>query len=428
MPNQPTFREALAFWFKLGWISFGGPAGQVAIMHEYVVSQKKWVSPSRFLHALNYCMLLPGPEAQQLATYLGWLLHGARGGLVAGVLFILPSILVLWVLSLLYVWYGQTPILAAVFAGIKPAILAIVALALLKMVKKSLSQGWHYVLALGAFGALFFFNIAFPLVVLGALLIGFLQNFWQKNRALSNAESASDEAEYYLKSSENLPPWRPWSLFLPLFLGLGLWLLPWLIFYPLSSDGQFWQTQSLFFTQAALVTFGGAYAVLPYVAQVSVEKYQWLSKGEMIDGLALGESTPGPLIMVLAFVGFMAGYRHFGGDVAMGTFALLNTTFYTFLPSFCFVLAGAPLIERSQQQPVFKAMLGAVGAAVAGVMLNLLLYLGKSLILPQFPNLQPDWFALGWFMVSLLALQRFKVGMLWWIGISAVAGLLFEIW
>jgi chromate transporter len=424
MSNPPTFRQALAFWFKLGWISFGGPAGQIAIMHEYVVSQKKWVSPSRFLHALNYCMLLPGPEAQQLATYLGWLLHGTRGGLVAGALFILPSVLVLWVLSLLYVWYGQTPLLTAVFAGIKPAILAIVALALLKMVKKSLSRGWHYALALGAFVALFFFNFPFPLVVLGALLVGFVQNFWQKNKALQATESVSDEAEYYLKTTKGLSPWRPLSLFLPLLIGLGLWLMPWILFYPLSSDGQFWQTQSLFFTQAALVTFGGAYAVLPYVAQVSVEKYQWLSKGEMIDGLALGESTPGPLIMVLAFVGFMAGYRHFGGDVAMGTLALLNTTFYTFLPSFCFVLAGAPLIERSQQKPVFKAMLGAVGAAVAGVMLNLLIYLGKSLILPQYPDLRPDWLALGWFLVSVLALQRFKVGMLWWLGISAGVGVL----
>ncbi len=428
--TKPTFAEALRFWLKLGFISFGGPAGQIAIMHEFVVDQKKWVSDSRFLHALNYCMLLPGPEAQQLATDLGWLLHGTRGGLAAGILFVLPSVFILLGLSILYVTFGQIAWVAALFDGLKPAVVAIVLLAFMKIGKKSLLSLIHYAIALTSFVGIFFLRIPFPFLILGALAIGWLtQRFFPSLLAVPKAaaqKQAADESGYFL-NAQTIGAGTGFSsgrLLRQLTTGLLLWLAPFLLLYGFAPDFPFWQKLSLFFTQAALVTFGGAYAVLPYVAQVSVEDLHWLSNLQMIDGLALGETTPGPLIMVLTFVGFMAGYNHFGGSLVMGTLGLLTTTFYTFLPCFLFIFLGAPLIERTQQNSTIKAVLGIVTAAVTGVVLNLTVYFGKVVVLPETGNLaHVDFFNLAWIMVSFVAMHRFKVGMITWISLSALAGL-----
>lgn len=432
MKEKPTFKEALKFWTKLGFISFGGPAGQVAIMHEYLVEKKKWVSDSKFLHALNYCMILPGPEAQQLAAYIGWLLHGVRGGLVAGILFVLPSMFILLGLSMIYVSYGNIPWIYAMFNGLKPAVIAIVILALIKIGKKSLLSPFHYFVALVAFICIFFFNIPFPLIILGAIILAalcrqFLPTFFKVNSNSANKKEI-DESEYYINKNtvtENVGfnPLRFWKQILT---GAILWTIPIIAFYFLTADFEFWKKLSVFFTQAAFVTFGGAYAVLPYVAQVSVEKFNWLTNLQMIDGLALGETTPGPLIMVLVFVGFMAGHNHFGSSLAMGTLGLVTTTFYTFLPCFLFIFVGAPIIERTQENKKVKEILSLVTAAVVGVVLNLTIYLGKAVIFPKELSLTGlDYITLGWTVISFVAMYRFKVGMITWIGFSAIFGLVY---
>ncbi|MBC3541436.1 chromate efflux transporter [Rufibacter sediminis] len=429
-PEKPSFKEAFLFWLKLGFISFGGPAGQIAIMHAFVVEQKRWVSDSRFLHALNYCMLLPGPEAQQLATYLGWLMHGVRGGLVAGIFFVLPSVFILLGLSAAYVSYGTIPWVAALFYGLKPAVVAIVALALLKIAGKSLKTWFHYGLALLSFVAIFFLKIPFPLIILAAIVLAIVlrkvtPNLFQEKE--TTPQQAQDEESYYLHAgSEVVGTGFSWGKTLArLGTTLLLWAVPLCLFYLLTREFTFWSHLVVFFTKAALVTFGGAYAVLPYVAQVAVEKFDWLSRYEMIDGLALGETTPGPLIMVLAFVGFMAGFNHYEGSLAMGALGLLTTTFYTFLPCFLFILAGAPLIERTRGNAAVKFILGVVTAAVVGVVLNLTVYFGVAVLFPEGLSLRGlDAFALVWLVVSFLAMYRFKVGMMPWIGLSAVAGLL----
>lgn len=428
--NPPSFSEALRFWLKLGFISFGGPAGQIAIMHEYLVDKKKWISDSKFLHALNYCMILPGPEAQQLATYTGWLLHGTKGGLAAGALFVLPSMFILLGLSMVYVTFGNVPWVYALFDGLKPAVIAIVILALIKIGKKSLATAFHYFVAAAAFVCIFFLNISFPLIILGAIVTAaltrrFLPRLFKQDQKKAEKQAA-DEANYFLNKNTVIPctGFSAARLARQVLTALALWVLPFVLFYFFTKDFAFWKTLSLFFTQAALVTFGGAYAVLPYVAQVSVEKLNWLSSLQMVDGLALGETTPGPLIMVLVFVGFMAGYNHFGGSLAMGTLGLVTTTFFTFLPCFLFIFAGAPIIEKTQENKQVKEVLGLVTAAVVGVVLNLTIYLGKAVIFPKELSFDTmDWIALGWVAVSFLAMYRFKVGMMTWIGVSAMFGL-----
>ncbi|WP_205502967.1 chromate efflux transporter [Rufibacter psychrotolerans] len=429
-PEKPTFREAFLFWLKLGFISFGGPAGQIAIMHQFIVEQKRWVSDSRFLHALNYCMLLPGPEAQQLATYLGWLMHGVRGGLVAGIFFVLPSVFILLGLSTVYVSFGAIPWVSALFYGLKPAVVAIVALALFKIAGKSLKTWLHYALATVSFLAIYFLKVPFPYLILGAIVLAVvlrkvLPTLFREKEATQQQDQ--DEQSYYLHAGsavvgEEVTFGR--SL-VRLGITLVLWAVPLGLFYLLTSQFAFWGNLIGFFTKAALVTFGGAYAVLPYAAQVTVEKFHWLSRFEMIDGLALGETTPGPLIMVLTFVGFMAGYNHYGGSLAMGALGLFTTTFYTFLPCFFFILAGAPFIERTRGNSAIKSILGVVTAAVVGVILNLTVYFGTAVLFPAGVALASlDYFALAWIIISFLAMYRFKVGMIPWIGVSALAGLL----
>lgn len=428
--EKPTFKEALKFWIKLGFISFGGPAGQISIMHEYVVDKKKWISESKFLHALNYCMILPGPEAQQLSIYIGWLLHGVRGGLAAGILFVLPSMFILLGLSTIYVTYGNLPWVFAIFSALKPAVVAIVILALLKIGKKSLTNNFHYYIAFAAFISIYFFKIPFPLIIIGAILISLITRFYfpaaftiTKAKSISNDE---DENSYYINKNSVISAsgTNPMSVLKKIIIGLLLWIFPFIIFYFFTSDFDFWKKLSIFFTKAAFVTFGGAYAVLPYVAQISVEKFHWLTNLQMIDGLALGETTPGPLIMVLSFVGFMAGHKHFGGSLAMGTLGLITTTFYTFLPCFLFIFIGAPIIERTQENKKIKEILSLVTAAVVGVILNLTIYLGKAVVFPDtFSLTNINYISLTWIIVSFIAMYRFKVGMITWIGISALFGL-----
>ncbi|MBA9075701.1 chromate efflux transporter [Rufibacter quisquiliarum] len=429
-PEKPSFREAFLFWLKLGFISFGGPAGQIAIMHSFIVEQKRWVSDSRFLHALNYCMLLPGPEAQQLATYLGWLMHGVRGGLVAGIFFVLPSVFILLGLSAVYVSFGTIPWVAALFYGLKPAVVAIVALALIKIAGKSLKSWFHYALAAASFVAIYFFKVPFPLIILAAVLLALVVRkafpaLLQEKEATK--KQAEDEESYYLHAgSEVVGEGVTFGRSLLRFaVTLVLWAVPLALFYLLTSQYSFWENLIAFFTKAALVTFGGAYAVLPYAAQVTVEKFHWLSRMEMIDGLALGETTPGPLIMVLAFVGFMAGFNQYGGSLAMGAVGLFTTTFYTFLPCFFFILAGAPFIERTRGNTAVKSILGVITAAVVGVVLNLTVYFGTAVLFPNGISFQRlDYFALAWILISFLAMYRFKISMITWIGVSALAGLL----
>lgn len=429
MPEKPTLAEALKFWTKLGFISFGGPAGQVAIMHEFLVEKKKWISESRFMHALNYCMLLPGPEAQQLATYTGWLLHGVRGGLAAGILFILPSMLILLGLSALYVVYGQIGWVNGMFEGLKPAVVAIIAMALMKIGKKSLLSYFHNLVAAGAFVAIYFLKIPFPLIILSAILIGFVASRFMpslvKNNPKSEKQQTEDEAGYLINRDTQTVKgsWTPWKIGVLLAVFLACWFIPFL-WLRSTGGGHFWEVLIVFFTKAALVTFGGAYAVLPYVAQVTVQKLNWLSSLQMMDGLALGETTPGPLIMVLAFVGFMAAYNQFGSSLLMGSLGLVTTVFYTFLPCFLFIFAGAPIIERTRDNPSIKKVLNIITAAVVGVVLNLALFLLMQVIFKGgYTAAHFQLSHLLWIIISFAALYRFKVNMIVWLGVSAVYGL-----
>lgn len=427
--TKPSFKDALRFWFKLGCISFGGPAGQIAIMHDFLVTERKWISESRFMHALNYCMILPGPEAQQLATYIGWLLHGTIGGIVAGMLFILPSVFILLGLSIIYVTFGTLPWVMAMMAGLKPAIIAIIIVALFKISKKSLISSFHYTIAIIAFIAIYFLHIPFPLIVLSTLLIGFLiTKFLPKKlnkENNNNNNKVKDEGNFYLNSNSSDikfdVDYKKSLLFVA--IGILLWVIPLGLIYQFSTDFGFWKTLCLFFSKAAFVTFGGAYAVLPYVAQESVEKFHWLTSHQMMDGLALGETTPGPLIMVLAFVGFQGAYNHFGMSILLGTLGLLLTVFYTFLPSFIFILVGAPIIEKTKENKQIKAVLGFVSAAVVGVLFNLVLYLAFTVLLPTKQFNSFDWAAAAWVIISFFALHKYKVNLIVWLGISLIFGL-----
>lgn len=432
--QKPSFKEALKFWTKLGFISFGGPAGQIAIMHEFLVDKKKWISDSRFLHALNYSMILPGPEAQQLATYIGYMIHGTRGALAAGILFVLPSMFILLGLSAIYVSFGSIPWIYAMFNGLKPAVIAIVILALFKIGKKSLLSPFHFIIAILAFVGIFIYNIPFPLIIVGTIVLAaIVRKFFTKLLVVSKSqteESQSDEESFYINKNTIMPNvgFRPLRFWKQIGVALALWAIPIAAFYVLANDFKFWGTLALFFTKAAFVTFGGAYAVLPYVAQVSVEEFNWLTNLQMIDGLALGETAPGPLVMVLVFVGFMSGYNHFGGSLAMGALGLVTTTFYTFLPCFLFIFVGAPIIERTQGNKTVKEILSLVTAAVVGVILNLTLYLGKAVIFPKELTMASlDYVLLSWVIISFFAMSRFKIGMITWIGISAIFGLVSHI-
>ena len=428
--QRPSFREALQFWFKLGWISFGGTAAHIAIMHDELVQKKRWISNGRFLHALSHCMFLPGPEAQQLAIYIGWKLHGKRGGVVAGTLFVLPSMFVLLALSLIYVKFGNLPWIAAMFNGLKPAVIALVVIALHRVAKTALRGPVQSGVAAVAFACIRFFDVSLLQVMLGAVVLGIvLGKLWPGLlHRPGEAGVEEDEGGYYISRNSMTP--EPATLLKPAAkltaIVLLLWLLPLSAFYFFVEDFHFWKSLVLFFTKTAFVTIGGSYTVIPYVAHVTVSKLHWLTRAQMTDGFALAETTPGPLIIVVAFVGFMAGYNHFHGSLWMGTLGLLATTFYTFLPCFLFVFAGAPLVERTQGKPTIQGVLGLITAVVVGAILDLTLFLGKAVIFPSggvIPR-RLDAISLGWAIISFTLLRRFKLNVIQLILLSIGVGLI----
>jgi chromate transporter len=411
-----TFAEALSVWATIGVLSFGGPAGQIALMHRVLVDEKKWLSEGRFLAALNFCMLLPGPEAMQLATYAGWSLHGWRGGLTAGTLFVLPGALVVLVLSMIYAAFGQVPLVAALFFGVKAAVLAIVIEALLRVARRALKLMSDWWIAAAAFAALYIFQIPFPLIILVAAVIGFLRTAASAPPALATTPIS----------------WR--RTLATVALWLAVWLIPLaLIIVGFGATHVFAQT-GLFFSKLAVVTFGGAYAVLSYMAQQAVENFGWLKPEEMIDGLGLAETTPGPLILVTEFVGYMAGYR-FAGGLWGGVVAALITLWMTFTPCFLWIMAGAPYIERLQNMPRLSGALAAVTAAIVGVIFNLTIWfalhvLFKSLertsfgLVPDFHSL--DWPALILSLIAAAALFIFHQGIFRTLLLCAALGLIWK--
>jgi chromate transporter len=441
LPERPEpvgFMEAFRFWLKLGFISFGGPAGQIAIMHTELVERRRWISEKRFLHALNYCMLLPGPEAQQLATYIGWLMHRTWGGIVAGALFVLPSLFILIGLSWVYIRFGDVPVVAGIFYGIKPAVTALVLHAAHRIGTRALRNPWMWGIAAAAFIAIFAFNTPFPAIVLAAALIGhFGARRWPQVFALGGGHGAqlAGYGPALIDDDTPTPAHARFSkphLAKVLGVGLGLWCLAMAAL--LATQGlQGTLTQmGWFFTKAALLTFGGAYAVLPYVYQGAVDTHQWLSGAQMIDGLALGETTPGPLIMVVAFVGFVGGWTKevLGPDALFLGAALAASvvTFFTFLPSFVFILAGGPAVEATHGKLGFTAPLSAITAAVVGVILNLALFFAYHVWWPQGFGAPLDLPSVVITLLALVALFRFKLGVLPLLGACAATGLVVSLW
>jgi chromate transporter len=426
--------QATRFWLKLGLVGFGGPAGQIAIMHDELVERRGWISERRFLHALNYCMLLPGPEAQQLATYIGWLLHRAPGGLIAGALFVLPSLAILIALSWLYLAFGDTPLVAGIFYGIKPAVTAIVLHAAWRIGSRSLKNAWLWAIAAAAFVGIFALQLPFPAIVLGAALLGALGGrLLPAKFALGAAHGtpAKSVSPALIGDDTPTPPHARFSrrrLLRAVLIGVGLWAAAiGSLLYGFGPQGTLTQ-MGWFFTKAALLTFGGAYAVLPYVYQGAVSHYGWLSGEQMIAGLALGETTPGPLIMVVAFVGFVGGWQPqlFGPEApfAAGAAAATVVTFFTFLPSFVFIFVGAPLIESTHGDLRFTAPLTAITAAVVGVIVNLALFFAWHVFWPRGAGGGFDWTAAFIAVAAAAALLRFRVGVIAVIVGSAAAGLL----
>ena len=426
--TKPSTKEALLFWLKLGFISFGGPAGQIAIVHEYLVEKKKWISPSRYLHALNYCMLLPGPEALQLVIYTAWLIFGTGMAIVAGLLFILPSVILLLVLSFLYCQYGHLPVVASMLLFVKPAVVAMVVGALIKIGKKSLSTPTYIIIAIMSFVLIYFFKIDFALLVIVTLILGAIYSWQNRNKMVENKNIKLDnpEAEYYIHQHSTFHfDWKNvWQHIIKMSVGFILFcIVPLALIFFFSNHQSFWFTLSGFFTKAAFVTFGGAYAVLPYVGQVAVEKYNWLTHAQMMDGLALGESTPGPLIIVLQFIGFIAGYNAFDRSIMAGIFGALLTSFYTFAPSFFMVLAGGPVIEKTKDNPIVNNTLKFVNALVVGVLASLCLALIINLW--NLKALQFSWQALFtfiWLLLSLFVFQKLKINIIKWIVLSLCCG------
>ena len=433
-PPAVSFRQALGFWLKLGFISFGGPAGQIAIMHTELVERRRWISEKRFLHALNYCMVLPGPEAQQLATYIGWLMHRTWGGVVAGVLFVLPSLILLIALSWLYMAWGDVPVVAGIFYGIKPAVTAIVVHAAHRIGSRALRNRWLWSIAVASFVAIFALDAPFPLIVLLAALAGHVGGRLAPEafRAGPGHGGAMHHWGPALIDDDTPTPrharFSMTRLLKVVLAGVALWCIPMGLLYGLYGWDHAFTQMGWFFTKAALLTFGGAYAVLPYVYQGAVVHYGWLSPQQMMDGLALGETTPGPLIMVVAFVGFVGAYikQLFGPEAVFlaGALAAGLVTWFTFLPSFLFILAGGPLVESTHNELRWTAPLTAITAAVVGVIVNLALFFGYHVLWPTGWQGRLDVWASAIALGAAVALFRFKRHVIHVIGASALAGLL----
>jgi chromate transporter len=440
-------REAFRVWLRVALLSFGGPAGQIAVMHRILVEEKRWISERRFLHALNYCMLLPGPEAQQLATYVGWLMHRARGGIVAGGLFILPGILAIMALSYVYAGWGRVPIIQALFFGLKAAVLAIVLEAVVRIGRRALKNRVMVAIAAAAFIGIFFFSVPFPLIVFGAALIGFsgdLAGITAFRAGGGHAGGTRQGEEAFVDSllGDELPEHARPAIARSLrasAVWLALWLVPVAALLLALGTANVFSQIAVFFSKMALVTFGGAYAVLAYMAQEAVEHYHWLRPGEMLDGLGMAETTPGPLIMVLQFVGFMAAYREPGALAPMlaGTLGGLLATWVTFTPCFLWIFLGAPFVEKLRGNKALNAALSAITAAVVGVILNLAIWFAIHTIFRETvpirafplafdaPNvLSVDPWALALSIAAAVAIFRFKVGMIPTLAACCVAGMI----
>jgi chromate transporter len=435
-PVHPTFAEAFRFWLKLGFISFGGPTGQIAIMHAELVEKKRWISETRFLHALNYCMLLPGPEATQLATYVGWLLHKTWGGIAAGALFVLPSAFILWGLSYVYVTFGHVPWITAVFYGLKPAVLAIVASAVIRIGKRALRNNVMWGIAALAFISIFYLKVPFPIIILAAALIGLIGKRFRPAlfsldlkhgpRHAKNPDTVlSDEAESPAHTKPTLArAIRVLTVCLLLWWTTVFLLGAWLGWnHTLPREG-------IFFSKAAMVTFGGAYAVLPYVSQQAVQQQHWLGAGQMLDGLGMAETTPGPLIMVLQFVGFLGAWQHPGGlsPLLAATLGACITTWTTFLPCFLWIFLGAPHIEQLRGNAKLTAALSAVTAAVVGVVLNLAVWFGIQVLFPQAGQGRTvNWFAIVVSVVAFVGIIRWKWDVIPVVIGAGILGILYQV-
>lgn len=423
----PSLGEAFRFWLKLGFISFGGPSGQIALMHAELVEKKNWIGEARFLHALNFCMLLPGPEAQQLAIYIGWLLHKTRGGIIAGVLFVIPSIFILWALSYIYVAYGSVPWIAAIFYGLKPAVLAIVAAAVIRLGRRALRNAIMWLVAPAAFIAIYFLRVPFPSIIISAGVLGFLVGRFSPQLIPAIVEPNERPT---IDGENELPIQARPSLVRALRICAISILLWW---SPILLAGIFLGThhaifrEGIFFSKAALVTFGGAYAVLPYVSQQAVENYHWLGPGQMLDGLGLAETTPGPLIMVLQFVGFLGAWNQPGDlpPLLAATLGSLITTWTTFVPCFLWILLGAPYIEKLRGIKSLTSALSTVTAAVVGVILNLAVWFGLHVIFPATGNV--DWFAFTVCAIAFVGILRRKWNIVPVVLGSGLIGLIYKI-
>jgi chromate transporter len=444
-PKSVSFGQAVWFWLKLGFISFGGPTGQISIMHQELVERRRWISEHRFLHALNYCMVLPGPEAQQLATYIGWLLHGTWGGIVAGALFVLPSLFILIGLTWIYLAFGDVPAVAGILYGIKPAVTAIVVFAAYRIGSRALKNGVLWALAAAAFVAIFALNVPFPYIVLGAGIVGIIGGRLAPAKFCAGGHHGDGHQDCGpALIDDHMPPPEHarfrWSRVLGYGLvGLTLWAgVEGALFALFGWQGTLTQV-GWFFTKAALVTFGGAYAVLPYVYQGGVEQYQWLTATQMIDGLALGETTPGPLIMVVAFVGFVGGWTKalFGPELLplAGTAGATVATIFTFLPSFLFILLGAPAVEATRGDIKFTAPLTGITAAVVGVILNLAVFFAYHVLWPQGLDASSlatlfagfEWFSAVIGIAAFIVLFRYRIGIIPVIGACGLAGLAYTL-
>lgn len=443
-PAPPSLREAVGVWARIGLLSFGGPAGQIALMHRMLVEERRWIAEPRFLHALNFCMLLPGPEAQQLATYVGWLLHGVRGGLIAGVLFVLPGAVAMLALSIAYALYGETPLVAGLFFGLKAAVLAIVVQAVVRIAGRALKSAPAKLLAAAAFVAIFALHVPFPLIVLAAGVIGYVatragSDAFRGGAAHGGAAHggpAMAAADDTLTSDPPAPGWQ--RSLVTAVVWLALWLAPTALLLALLGPDDVFTRIGAFFSVMAVVTFGGAYAVLAYVAQAAVATYGWLGPGEMLDGLGLAETTPGPLILVLQFVGFLAAFRDPGAlaPLAAGVAGAGLTLWVTFVPSFLWIFVGAPYVERVRNNAALSGALSAVTAAVVGVILNLAVWFGLHVVfrtvervavgpltldLPVLASLDPAALLLS--LAAAVAIFRFRLGLVPVLAGSALAGL-----
>jgi chromate transporter len=432
-PESVSLSQAFWYWLKLGFVSFGGPTGQIALMHTDLVERKRWISEQRFLHALNYCMLLPGPEATQLAIYIGWLMHRTLGGIIAGVLFILPSLLILILLSWVYLAFGDVPVVAGVLYGVKPAVVAIVLAAAWRIGSRSLKNRWLIALAVLAFISIALLHLPFPLIIITAGIAGVLGGRWLPHAFQLGGHAPGQKPSYgpALIDDQTPPPeharfsWR--KLILTTLAGIAMGALVGSVLVMTMGLHSPLVQMSWFFSKAALLTFGGAYAVLPYVYQGAVDHFGWLSAVQMVDGLALGETTPGPLIMIVAFVGFVGGWtREVFGPMALlagGTAGALVAFFFTFLPSFIFILAGAPLVEATRDNLRLTAPLTAITAAVVGVIASLTVLFAWHVFHLAEPPARWDWVAILIATIAAIALVRFNVGTLRLILACAITGL-----